>query len=124
MQELPAEAIAALLAHAGPGSGSPLACVELRQVGGALRRAAPGHGAVAGMDAQFVLFVGALALDADMAALMLGHADRITAALAPWLGAGQYLNFAEERRRHRADLRRRHPRPPARGQGPRRPRRT
>ena len=96
VQELPAEAVAALLAHAGPGSGSPLACVELRQVGGALARATPGHGAVAGVDAQFVLFVGALALDADMAALMLAHADRITAALAPWLGAGQYLNFAED----------------------------
>ena len=39
----PAEAIAALVAAAGPGSGSPLVSVELRHLGGALaavRRAA------------------------------------------------------------------------------------
>ena len=50
IDELPAEAIQALIAVAGPGSGSPLAMVELRQGGGALRRATPGHGAVAGVD--------------------------------------------------------------------------
>ena len=96
VESLPAEAIAALLEHAGPGSGSPLAGVELRQVGGALRRATPGHGAVAGIDADFVLFIAGLAIDADMGALMLAHAGRVKAALEPWLGAGHYLNFAEE----------------------------
>ena len=41
VERLPLEAIGALLEHAGPGSGSPLAGVELRQVGGALHRATP-----------------------------------------------------------------------------------
>jgi hypothetical protein len=93
--QLPAEAIETLLEHAGPGSGSPLAGIELRQVGGALRRPAPGHGATASIDADFVLFIAGLALDADMGAFMLAHADRVKTALTPWLGAGQYLNFAE-----------------------------
>ena len=50
---LPAEAIEALLAVAGPGSGSPLEIVELRQVRRRAARATPGprrgrrrHGAV------------------------------------------------------------------------------
>jgi hypothetical protein len=43
--ELAAEAIGALAAAAGPGSGSQLLSVELRQLGGALRRPAPDSGA-------------------------------------------------------------------------------
>jgi FAD/FMN-containing dehydrogenase len=96
VRELPAAAVKALVELSGPGSGSPLAIVELRQVGGALSRATPGHGAVAGVDGQFVLFALGMALDADMEAFMLGHAGRIKGALAEWLGAGCYLNFAED----------------------------
>src|SRR6478735_1799537 len=54
VRELPAEAIKTLVELSGPGSGSPLAIVELRQLGGALGRATPGHGAVAGVKGQFV----------------------------------------------------------------------
>ena len=43
-----------------------------------------------------MLFALGMALDADMEAFMLGHAGRIKEALEPWLGAGYYLNFAEE----------------------------
>jgi len=96
VESLPAEAIDALLAVAGPGSGSPLDLVELRQVGGALARQVPGSGAVTGVKGQFVLFTCGLALDADMAALKLGHMARVKAALAPYSGEGHYLNFAEE----------------------------
>ena len=39
VRELPAEAVKTLIELSGPGSGSPLAIVELRQVGGALSRA-------------------------------------------------------------------------------------
>ena len=83
--------------------------VELRQVGGALARATPGHGAVAGVEGQFVLFTCGLALDADMAALKLGH--MASASRPRWrrgCGAGHYLNFAEERGRRVALVRRRH----------------
>jgi hypothetical protein len=96
VRELPAAAVKTLIELAGPGSGSPLAIVELRQIGGALSRTTPGHGAVAGIDGQFVLFSVGMALDADMEAFMLGHASHIKAGLADWLGDGYYLNFAEE----------------------------
>ena len=95
MREFPAAAVKTLIELAGPGSGSPLAIVELRQIGGALSLATPGHGAVAGIDGQFVLFSVGMALDADMEAAMRAHAGRIKAALAPWSGGGLYLNFAE-----------------------------
>jgi FAD/FMN-containing dehydrogenase len=95
LEELPRAAIQALIELAGSGSGSPLGVVELRQLGGALGRVTAGHGAVAKLDAQFVLFTVGTAIDAGMEAEMLGHARRIKARLAPWSGAGQYLNFAE-----------------------------
>jgi hypothetical protein len=95
VQELPRAAIQALIELAGPGSGSPLAIVELRQTGGALGRATPGHGAVAKLDGRFVLFGLGTAFDAGMGAAMLAHAGRVKAALAPWSADGQYLNFAE-----------------------------
>jgi hypothetical protein len=100
LDELPSAAIDELLALAGPGSGSPLMMVELRQVGGALRRPAPGHGAAAGINGDFVLFAGSLAFDADMAAMMKGYAGRIIEAMQPWANRGHYLNFAE----HRVDV--------------------
>ncbi|MDA0185417.1 FAD-binding oxidoreductase [Solirubrobacter phytolaccae] len=93
---LPAEAIAELIDLAGPGSGSSLDAVELRQCGGALRRATPGHGAAAGVNADFVLFMGGLVLSHEMAAEKKGRMLEIKAALAPWTNAGHYLNFAED----------------------------
>ena len=69
---LPAEAIDMVLEFAGPGSGSPLMMVELRQLGGALRRIEPGSGAAAIIDAQFVLFAASMAMDADMGAMIAG----------------------------------------------------
>ena len=88
--------IEALLQMAGPKSGSPLTIVELRQLGGALGRRAPGHGAVGGIDAEFVLFLCGMALDADMGAFMNDYTHRVKAAMEPWSGQGHYLNFAEE----------------------------
>jgi hypothetical protein len=95
LETLPAAGIEALVKHAGPGSGSPLMLVELRQLGGALGRVTAGHGAVAKIDAEFVLFMGAMSLNPEMGAAALEHAERVKDALSPWLGAGHYLNFAE-----------------------------
>ena len=96
LEALPAEAVRALLAVAGPGSGSPLEIVELRQCGGALRRRVPGHGAAHGIDADFVLFTAGLAAGPEMAAAKLAAMHDLKAALAPWTADGVYLNFAEE----------------------------
>src|SRR5206468_8604583 len=68
---------------------------ELGPLGGALGRVAPGHGAVAKIDGEFVLFMGGIAMTPAMGAAVGAHAERVKDALAPWLGAGHYLNFAE-----------------------------
>jgi hypothetical protein len=93
--ELTPAAIRAFVMLAGPGSNSPLLMAELRQGGGALGRVTPGHGALAKLDAPFILFAGGLAIDADMEAAVLTHAGHLKAALEPWTAPGQYLNFAE-----------------------------
>ena len=90
-----AEVIQTLVKLGGPGSGSPLMMLELRQLGGALGRVSPGHGAVAKIDGEFVLFMGSMSLSPEMGAAAVEHMERIKDALAPWLGAGHYLNFAE-----------------------------
>ena len=112
IEALPPEAIRALLAVAGPGSGSPLEVVELRQGGGALRRATPGHGAVAGVTAAFVLFTAGLALGPEMAAAKQAHMAALKAALAPYTrrrALPELRRGAGRRRRARST--------PARGRG-------
>jgi FAD/FMN-containing dehydrogenase len=96
IETLDANAIEALLTVAGPGTDTPLEVVELRQAGGALRRRTPGHGAVGGVDAAFVLFAGGLALSPEMAAGKLAYMHGLKTVLEPWSTAGLYLNFAEE----------------------------
>jgi hypothetical protein len=95
LHDLPPEAIDAFVTVAGPGSGSSLLSVELRQNGGALAREQPGAGALASLPGEHVLF-GAGSIeepgDADRIAADL---DRITAALAPY-EAGRYLNFSDD----------------------------
>jgi len=88
--DLSAEAIDAFVAAAGPGSGSRLVVADLRHVGGALRRPQPGHGALAALDASYVMFGVGMAPDpATHERLGL-----LTGALAPWDTGRRYLNFA------------------------------
>lgn len=95
LSELPAEAIERFVATVGPGSGSTLMAAELRQLGGALGRPAPGHGALPMIDGAFGLFAVGMALDEQMGAAMFGQARRLTDAMAPWSEGRSYLNFAE-----------------------------
>jgi FAD/FMN-containing dehydrogenase len=93
---LPADAVTALLDAAGPQAQTSLLMVELRQLGGALGRSAPEAGALPSLDGSFVLFAGAMAIDADTAAAGERDAKAICAAMAPWSNDRLYLNFAEQ----------------------------
>ncbi|MET7419548.1 FAD-binding protein [Dactylosporangium sp. NPDC005555] len=95
--DLPAAAVDALLAVAGPGSGSSLLVpAELRQLGGALGRPAPGGGALSALNGSFALFSAGIAATPAMGEAAVADAARVAAAMAPWT-TGAYLNFAEER---------------------------
>ena len=56
VDDLDAEAIAAIVATAGPGTDSPLIMVELRQLGGALRVRRAGSGALGALDGSFAFY--------------------------------------------------------------------
>ncbi len=95
LRELPSEAVEALLAVAGPGSGSVQTIVELRLLGGALAREPRHASALCHRDAAYALAtIGALVPPA--AEQVPGHAERVVAALAPWGTGGQHPNFAPE----------------------------
>ena len=92
---LPPEAISAFVAAAGPDSGSRLLAAELRQLGGALGRPAPSHGALPMLDAAFALFGVGMAMTPEMAAATVADGQRLVAAMAPWSNGRSYLNFRE-----------------------------
>ena len=94
MAELPAQAIDDLVAVAGPGSGSMLATVEIRHLGGALGRTQPHHGALAKLDGEFIMFGGGMAADPGLTAANEAHLALVTGALAPY-ESGRYGNFVE-----------------------------
>ena len=80
---LTAETVDALLRTAGPGSGSPLAMVEVRLMGGALGRQPAVPNAVSGREGAFsLLTLGVLAPGLGDAVVEAGSA--VHDALAPW----------------------------------------
>jgi FAD/FMN-containing dehydrogenase len=99
---MPGEAIDALVAAAGPGSGSPLLSVELRHLGGAVGRAQEGHGAAASIDADFALYAVGMAPDEGAAAAVDAHIDVVKGAMSEWNTGWRFLNFSERPSGHDA----------------------
>jgi len=95
LDDLSATSIDALVAAAGPGSGSPFLSVEVRQLGGAIARPAAGGGAVSHLDADFALYAVGIAMSPEQAAAISAHVSLLHEALAPWASETTYLNFAE-----------------------------
>jgi FAD/FMN-containing dehydrogenase len=93
--ELPAEAIDALVAAAGPGTQTPLLSIELRHLGGAVGRSAPGDGAAA-MDAPFAMFGVGMAMTPEMVAGIEAYKPVLRGALAPFDAGRSYINFEGE----------------------------
>ena len=92
---LTSETIDAFVAAAGPDSGSQLASAEIRHVGGALARSAPGNGALDTLDAEFMTFGVAMAgSEADRVA-GLEQLGELARAVAPWTSDRRYFNFTE-----------------------------
>ena len=95
LRDLPAEAIDAFLAVAGPDSGSTLLMAEIRHLGGALGRVEAGHGALAKLDGGYLLFGGGPAFSPEMVAGLHAALPRFKAAMADWDAGTGYLNFEE-----------------------------
>jgi FAD/FMN-containing dehydrogenase len=91
------EAIDALVAAAGPDSGSPLLSVEIRHLGGAAGRRAERGGALDSIDAQFAMFAVGMVMSPEMGAAVEGGLAAVKATLRKWDAGREYLNFAEKR---------------------------
>jgi hypothetical protein len=93
--DLPAGAVDDVVAVAGPGSGSEVALLQFRHLGGALARRAPGAGARATLPGNVSLFAGGIVPDARAAASVGGTLRAVHDALLPHR-VGDYPNFVEE----------------------------
>ena len=95
LREVTDETVEAMVAAAGVGAGSPLLSVELRQLGGALARRAPGNGAAAALDGAYALHAVGMAPTPEAAAAVHDHVDGLLEAMAPWTAERTYFNFTE-----------------------------
>ena len=94
LNDLPSAGVDDLVAAAGPGSGSPLALVELRLMGGALERRSPGAGARATLPGRFSMLALGVHEDDASAAMARTYLDSVEDALLPYR-SGFYPNFVE-----------------------------
>lgn len=89
----PVEAAEALLAAAGPGSGSPQVLTEIRQLGGALTTEPAVPAAFCRRDVAYSLFC--VGIDAPgIGEAVRAHEQVLRAAMAPWTMKGALPNFA------------------------------
>jgi FAD/FMN-containing dehydrogenase len=95
LTDAPASAIDALVALIGPDADTPLLGIELRHLGGALAREAPGGGAQARIDARYVMFAGGLAPTPELGDAVRAHVQAAKDAFTPWRAGYDYYNFAE-----------------------------
>jgi len=95
LADLPEAAIDAVLALAGPDADTSLLSVEVRHLGGALARPAPGAGAQPAIDAAYVMFAVGFTPTPELAGPVRAHAQAIKDALSPWHASYDYYNFEE-----------------------------
>ncbi len=95
LRACPPEALEALIAVAGAGSGSPLLSVEVRHVGGALARAPEDAGALATMPGTYAGFAVGLTPDRSAEQAADARVRAVQDAVAPWQADLGYPNFAE-----------------------------
>lgn len=107
LADLSPAAVRAFLAAVGPGADTALLSAEIRHVGGALapeaaadtaaERRTPAPGAVAGFDAEYLLFAVGIAGPGTEEALA-ASLGRLLSRMEPWRAPVDYANFAEHAR--------------------------
>nr|WP_282599982.1 FAD-binding oxidoreductase [Patulibacter sp. SYSU D01012] len=94
LRDLPDEALDALVAAAGAGSGSPLLSAELRHLGGALAR--PVDGALDRIDAAYALYAVGMTGHPDATTAVASHLAALRTAMTPWSTGRELLTFSEQ----------------------------
>ena len=98
LSALPPAAVDELVGAAGAESESPLLSVELRHLGGELARARPENGALASVEAEYVLYAVGMTPTPKSVDAVTARVQLIQRALAPWTARHMYLNFADTSR--------------------------
>jgi FAD/FMN-containing dehydrogenase len=94
---LPAAAIDSFVEAFRSEAAGSLLMAELRQLGGALARSAPDHGAADTFDGSYSLFSVGMTPTPEIAAAVAAALPVMRKAMAPYEGGRQYLNFAEQK---------------------------
>src|SRR6516165_9112326 len=95
LSDVPAAAIDAVVALAGPDADTPLLSVEIRHLGGALARPAPNGGAQPKIDAEYLIFAAGFTPTPGLTAAVRAHAQTLKDALGAWHAGYDYYNFQE-----------------------------
>jgi FAD/FMN-containing dehydrogenase len=95
LSDLPRAGVDELVAAVGPGSGSTLAMVELRQLGGALGRRTPAAGARATLPGTLAVFALGVPEDEASEATVRAYLESLDQAVRPYR-TGDYANFVME----------------------------
>jgi FAD/FMN-containing dehydrogenase len=95
LSDLPSTGVDDLVSAAGPGSGSPLAMVELRHMGGALGRRSPEAGARATLPGSIAMLSLGVPEDDASAATAKTYLESVERAVLPYR-TGDYPNFVME----------------------------
>jgi hypothetical protein len=98
IDQLPSEAVDAIAQTAGADAAFPLLSVEVRHLGGEFARPRSGNGALACLDARYILFAASLIPVPELVAPVTTQIEAVKGALAPWAARQMYLNFAETQR--------------------------
>jgi len=98
LASLTAEAVETLVRVVGLQAGSPLLAAELIHLGGEMKRARPGNGALAAIDAEYALMPLGLAPTPQAASAVARSLAAVHAAMRPWAAHRMYLNLACARR--------------------------
>ena len=96
LDDFPPEAARAMVAAAGAASSSTrLVSVEVRELGGAVARPGPGHGALDRIDAAFAVFGVGAAITPEAGAAVTASLALLRADLMPWDGRRSTMNLAD-----------------------------
>ena len=99
------EAADAFVELAGPGVPSPLIQLEIRHLGGALRRATPAGGAAGALTAEALVYGVGVPVTPEVGAALHATLEAVHDRLAPWTSPlGPLLTFAEQQTDARASF--------------------
>jgi hypothetical protein len=94
LREITPDTVAAVAGLVADDAIEALGVLELRQLGGALRRPAAGHGPLGSVDAGWAVFAGGFAPDAAACAAIDEAIAHVRERLAPWTAERVLLNLS------------------------------